>query len=260
MQIIARTKLLAACGFAVLMLCPSPGLLAGEQDDVGDYRPRGSAPKAPMLRPGLGGSLFLRPEYQRRTNPQTPAPARKKQRQTPQPIAQPRKVPTAQQPKSNRTSSEFAPADLSPTAAHPRPASTKRRHRPTPPLRYSRAVRKAIRHFNRYGQKHGDIQLFAREGAWGPAVKIQRCFGDNISSYFEMVNKGEAGRVWFQYQNVTSRNRRHHRWVMVDPLMRILGQHIFLRAQSSKGSDIITIKVRGNCISEESGQVGEYEK
>ena len=118
--------------------------------------------------------------------------------------------------------------------------------------RYSRSLRKSIHRHNKKGQLYGDIQLYARENRWGPAVKIQRCYGDNILTSFSVINKGATGKLGFEFKNTTFRNRgRHrHRWILVKPGMIIRGRHIFLRAQSSKGSGVITIKVRGNCIEE----------
>ncbi len=118
--------------------------------------------------------------------------------------------------------------------------------------RYTRRLRRQIRRFNKKGRQTGDIKLYAKENRWGPAVKIQSCYGDNILSRFSVRKNGTDGKIWFQFKNATARNRRRgrgrHRWIMVDQEMLIRGRHIYLRAQSSKGNGVLTLKVRGNCI------------
>jgi len=118
------------------------------------------------------------------------------------------------------------------------------------PSHYTRKLRKMIARHNKKGRQYGDIQLYARENRWGSAVKIQACFGDNVLTSFEVVDKGNTNELWFEFKDVTYRNRgRHrHRWIAVSPRMIIRGRHIFLRAQSSKGNGVISLKIRGNCI------------
>ncbi len=118
------------------------------------------------------------------------------------------------------------------------------------PASYNRSVRKMIRHHNKKGRSFGHIKLYVRENRWGPAVKIQSCYGDNIMTSFTLLNKPQTGDVWFEFKNATFRNRgrRRHKWITVNPGMIIRGRTIYLRAQSSKGNGVVTLKVKGNCI------------
>jgi hypothetical protein len=123
---------------------------------------------------------------------------------------------------------------------------------PSPPSHsgYTRSVKKMIRTYNKKGRATGDIKLYAKENHWGPGVKIQSCYGDNILTRFTVIKKGDTDRIWFQFKNVTNRSRKRHRhkWVMVEPGILIRGRYIYLRAQSSRGNGVISIKVVGNCI------------
>ena len=121
---------------------------------------------------------------------------------------------------------------------------------PKSPSAYTRRVRNMIRAHNKKGQVVGDIKLFAKENRWGASVKIQNCYGDNILTRFSVTDKGVAQKLWFQFKNVTYRNRgRHrHRWIMVEPGFVIRGRKILLRAQASKGNAILSLKVLGSCI------------
>ncbi len=115
---------------------------------------------------------------------------------------------------------------------------------------YTRSVRKMIRHHNKKGRSFGDLKLYVRENRWGPAVKIQSCYGDNILTSFAVLNKPEAGDLWFEFKNATFRNRgrQRHKWITVNPGMIIRGRTIYLRAQSSKGNGVVRLRVKGNCI------------
>lgn len=116
--------------------------------------------------------------------------------------------------------------------------------------KYTRATRKAIQAHNKSGRPIGDIKLYAKEKHWGPAVKIQSCYGDNILTRFSITDKGNTGKISFQFKNVTRRNKRRHRhkWVMVKPGVLISGRYIYLRAQTSIGNAILSLRVVGNCI------------
>ncbi len=140
-------------------------------------------------------------------------------------------------------------------------AKTQPQSRPRIPPRkksrsgYSRSVRKMIRAHNKKGQPVGDIKLYAKENRWGPPVKIQSCYGDNILTRFSVTAKGSLGKIWFQFKDVTYRQRRRghrrhqgYRWIMVEPGMLIVGRYILLRAQTAKGNDVVSLKVLGNCI------------
>lgn len=144
------------------------------------------------------------------------------------------------------TAAEPPPSDeiaLPPLTILPQPSAD---NKPAPGG-YNRSIADAIAYYNRYGRGSGHVRLYARESEWGPAVKLQDCFGDNIRTKFAVAERGQAQRLWFQYKDV-SHGRRRQRWVMVDPGMVIRGRVIWLRAQSSAGSDIVTLDVVGNCM------------
>ena len=136
-----------------------------------------------------------------------------------------------------------------------RPATRKRRSSVIPPRikargRYTRSLRRKIRAHNKKGQPVGNIQLYARENRWGPGVKVQRCYGDNVLSKFTVLQKGDTDKIWFQFRDVTYRNRgrRRHKWINVEPGMLMRGRHILLRAQAARGNGVLTLKVVGHCI------------
>jgi len=242
------TALIVLC-LLMTPLLAGGAALADERDEAGpyngyqdDWRPQTRRSKArqpetrrPRMRSGFGGE-------RRKT---VPAP-RLRQRPRSRDRAQPAGQPARKQRK--RPAATVRPSTIRPAVQSPHQRQRAGRKKHTPPRRYTRSIRKLIHYYNKYGQRYGNIKLFAKEGYWGPAVKVQKCHGDNVYSRFRLVGKGEAGRVWFQYQDTTFRNRRRHHWVMVDPGMIMRGQHVFLRAQSSKGSDIVSIKVSGTCI------------
>ena len=120
---------------------------------------------------------------------------------------------------------------------------------------YNRAIRRMIKRHNKKGQRVGNIKLYAKEKRWGAAVKIQGCYGDNILSKFSIIDTGgikprENDKISFQFKDVTYRNRgrRRHKWIRVKPGKLIRGRFIYLRARSSRGQGVLTLKIRGNCI------------
>ena len=181
--------------------------------------------------------------HQRSSSPSSwhlPPPSRPNRQQQVLSLNKNKKPPLKKAPKA--TKSRKAPKALVPTRYIPPKKPS--------PSGYTRSVRKMIRAHNKNGQPRGDIKLYARENRWGSGVKIQSCYGDNILTRFSVTRKGQTGAVWFQFKNVTYRNRgRHrHKWIMVKPGMLIRGRRILLRAQASHGNDVVTLRVVGNCI------------
>jgi len=165
---------------------------------------------------------------------------------TPQTPKVRRHAPEKQIPRPAFTSKEDPSVPV-----HLTPKPTKKGQKISPPKKsYTRSIRKMIRQQNKKGRRFGNIKLYARENHWGSPVKIQSCYGDNILTIFAVTNKGETGDLWFEFKNVTMRNKgkRRHKWITVNPGMLIRGRTIYLRAQSSKGHDVISLKVKGNCI------------
>jgi hypothetical protein len=175
----------------------------------------------------------------------TPPPARTR------PTIDPRhNQPVPKRPMVNQVPStqmlERRSVDLSRTVSAPRITARQG---------YSRALRRMIKRNNKKGQRVGNIKLYAKKKRWGAAVKIQGCYGDNILSKFSITDTGgirqrEKDKISFQFKDVTYRNRgrRRHKWVRVKPGTLIRGRFIYLRARSSSGQGVLTLKVRGNCI------------
>ncbi|MCF6199521.1 MAG: hypothetical protein L3J67_09020 [Hyphomicrobiaceae bacterium] len=67
---------------------------------------------------------------------------------------------------------------------------------------------------------------------------------------FNVIDKGKTGDLLFQYKNVTRRHkgRNRHKWKTAIARTIIRGRYIILRARSSKGADVISLRIRGNCI------------
>lgn len=244
MPVSVRVLSVIGLTLALAPLAPEANLRADERDEAGVYTQ--SAPTSPSgsplprMRPAIGIDSPPRAE------PLPVPPPAQKPRPTPAPAPSPAPARPAPTP---------APVPTTPVLPEPPPPPKSIGWPPapgaehdTPPSGYTRTIRDAIKYSNDYGRPLGRIKMYAREGEWGPAVEIQDCFGDNIQTKFSVVDSGETGRLWFQYKDASHGNGRQRRWVMVDPGMIIRGRTIHLRAQSSSGSDIIGLKVIGNCI------------
>jgi hypothetical protein len=246
---------------ALLPLAAGAMLRAEDADEIGSFgrsaTPQQAAPDAmptsqgrprrwlPRLRRAIGlddeppaPAVEVLPAL-----PPQPAPVATSSTRSPAP---PAATPPAADGKGVSTAAQKPVPDesaLPPLTIRPQPPAD---NKPAP-SGYTRSIGEAIAYYNKYGRSNGRIRLYAREGEWGPEVKLQDCFGDNIMTKFAIGERGQTQRLWFQYRD-TSHRRRHRRWVMVDPGMIIRGRVIYLRAQSSAGSDIVSLNVVGNCM------------
>ncbi len=121
----------------------------------------------------------------------------------------------------------------------------------TPTARaYTKTIGAMIADNNIKGRRTGHIKLYAKQGTWGPGVKIQACFGDNVLTKFTVADKGASGSLRFQVQVVPTNKSKSagNKWVPVSPGKLIRGRYIYLRAQSVRQSDVITLSTVGICI------------
>ena len=114
----------------------------------------------------------------------------------------------------------------------------------------TRQMRQMIRKNNRQGRARGHIKIFAPQGTWGPPVKIQSCFGDNILTRFTVSDPANAGDLAFQFQTVRRRNSRPGRkgWKPIRPGELIRGRYVYLRARNRDEAGIVALRVVGICI------------
>ena len=96
---------------------------------------------------------------------------------------------------SQWTSQSYAESDYIPDTS-PAPAKT-----------YTKSVGAMIEKNNSKGRRRGHIKLYAKRQNWGPGVKIQACFGDNVLTKFTIADKGIQSRLAISVSRGPQRRR-----------------------------------------------------